>query len=155
MKSNLIDGRVSLIHCLNINNWSMFLSVSKKMLWMNCRYCLAMLFTRGRINFSSNIPINIFVPIGAGLSKLRARLNVHGACMKTSLFAYENSGHEYWFLCVKIIWICQSPTQTIIVKKNKIRTTTTTAFLISSTAVLNPVLPLHPAFNLQSFAPLS
>ena len=42
-----------------------------------------------------------------------------------------------WFFLVKIIWICQSPTQTIMGLK-KMKKTTTTAFLISNTVALNP-----------------
>ena len=46
-------------------------------------------------------------------------------------FAYTALRGWYWFLCAKVIWICQSTTQAIMLSKKK-RLTTTTAFLISN-----------------------
>ena len=60
LKSNLIDRWTLLLCCLNSNSWSNFPVHFMKISSMNRSYSLIMLFTRGYINFSSNIPMNIF-----------------------------------------------------------------------------------------------
>ena len=83
-----------------------------------------------------------------GLHKLQAQLRLctWRGCKRR--FTYTKICAQYWLLCIKIIWICQSLTQTIYFMK--IRTTTTTAFLIS-----NIVVSYSKAFHPPSFAPLS
>ena len=67
-------------------------------------------------------------------------------------YTYTKIWARYWFFCVKISWISQSPTQTIMLWT--IKTTTTTVFLISNTVALNPYSHSR-AFDPQSFAPSS
>ena len=46
-----------------------------------------------------------------GSQRKQASLNQH--------YAYTKICTWYWFLCVKILWICQSPRQTIMLLGNK------------------------------------
>ena len=87
----------------------------------------------------------------SGLHKLCAQLRLYtqSACKWCNM--YTKICAQYWLLCVKIIESANLPHRSLCFQK--IRKTTTTAFLTSNTAVPNPYSH-STAFNPQSFAPV-
>ena len=77
-----------------------------------------------KLNFTKNSQTSWFSRLtfskcSFSLARLGKKSKVTPLKMHTDGVMHTQKFMQYWFLCVKIIWICQSPTQTIVLQGNK------------------------------------
>ena len=77
-----------------------------------------------KLNFTKNSQTSWFSRLtlskcSISLARLGKKSKVTPLKMHTDGVMHTQKFMQYWFLCVKIIWICQSPTQTIVLQGNK------------------------------------